>query len=314
MVYLWRFINFDDCCRMKISPNSLTSELQKLDSGTQKVTDKPNKPENDTTKSASVSAAKQKMISLFARVGISPTFSAHDNVQRNRAIERRRQIKELQKIANLQAILNIAVNVSVSDTQAESIDPDWFYAFCSMAENIYSDPMQELWGKIFAVEVSQPGSFSRRSLQTLESLTHRDAVVFSKAVSMASRRAGDTVPRILVGYHVRKGLLSILKKPAPQQLNIASFGLSYPDLLALQDMKLIYASEIESGEYIQGHQSQWRCGHNSFSLTTRRAGVALVYYKFTSVGAELSRLVGRKENADYLGGIKAVLNSAFVID
>ena len=240
-------------------------------------------------------------------------MSTSDASQRRKILERRQQIREMQKVANLQSILNIALNVSVSAKDAENVDPDWFFSFCNLAENIYSSPMQELWGKIFAVEVSNPGSFSRRSLQTLESLTHRDAVTFSRAVSIASRRAGDTVPRILVGYHVRKGLLSLIRRPMPEQLNVSSFGLSYPDLLALQDMKLLYASEIESGEFAEGHQTQWRCGSESFEMTSRRAGVALVYYKFTSVGAELYRLVGRQDNKAYLTALKTILNNVFIV-
>ncbi|GGW91708.1 TIGR03899 family protein [Alteromonas halophila] len=253
------------------------------------------------------------MLSLFARVGISPSMSTNDASQRLHILERRRQIREMQKIDNLQAILNIALNVSVGDKEADNVDPDWFFSFCSLAENIHSPAMQELWGKIFAVEVSHPGSFSRRSLQTLESLTHRDAVIFSRAVSIASRRAGDSVPRVLVGYHVRKGLLSLIRRPVPEQLNISSFGLSYPDLLALQDMKLLYASEIESGEFAEGHHTQWRCGPETFELTSRRAGVALVYYKFTSVGAELFRLVGRQDNQAYMAALRQILGRVFIV-
>ncbi len=253
------------------------------------------------------------MVSLFARVGITTTMSTHDASQRRHILERRRQIREMQKINNLQAILTIALNVSVSDTEADNVDPDWFFTFCNLAENIYSPAMQELWGKIFAVEVSHPGSFSRRSLLTLESLTHRDAVIFSRAVSIASRRAGDTVPRILVGYQVRKGLLSFIRRPIPQQLNISSFGLSYPDLLALQDMKLIYASEIESGEFAEGHLTHWRCGSENMKLTTRRTGVALVYFKFTAVGAELFRLVSKQDNPAYLAALKNTLSNVFEI-
>ena len=214
---------------------------------------------------------------------------------------------------NLQAVLNIALNVAITESQSDSLDPDWFFAFSSMAEEIYSQPMQELWGRIFAVEVSKPGSFSLRSLQLLKSLTHRDAQIFSKAVSMACRRQHDNVPRILVGYHKRRGVLSFLGPSAPQQINLAKMGLSYPDLLALQDMKLLYASEIESGEYEQGQQIFWRCGNESFTLEANRSGVALVYYKFTAVGSELAKLVSRKENSAYLPALKERLSNVFIV-
>jgi uncharacterized repeat protein (TIGR03899 family) len=236
-----------------------------------------------------------------------------DPKKQKHALERRKQILETQKASNLQAVLNIALNVSINEQTSDNLDPDWFFAFSTMAEEIYSPPMQELWGKIFAVEVARPGSFSLRTLQLLKTLTHRDAKVFNKAVNIASRKSNDTVPRILVGYHKRKGLLSFLRKPIPEQINLASVGLSYPDLLSLQEMKLIYASEIESAEYSEGQQVTWRCVNENITLTCKAPGVALVYYKFTSVGAELYKLVTKSTNETYLQEIKQVLSEVFNI-
>ena len=256
-------------------------------------------------------ASRQRMLSWFARVGISPSMMSPDPKKQKHALERRKQILETQKASNLQAVLNIALNVTINEQTSDNLDPDWFFAFSTMAEEIYSPPMQELWGKIFAVEVARPGSFSLRTLQLLKTLTHRDAQVFNKAVNVASRRNNDAVPRILVGYHKRKGLLSLLRRPVPEQINLANVGLSYPDLLSLQEMKLIYTSEIESAEYNEGQQVTWRCVNENISLTSKTSGVALVYYKFTSVGSELYKLVTKSPNEVYLTSIKSVLGEVF---
>ena len=281
-------------------------------SQTPKTSRSENNTEN-TVQHTSTDQLRQKILSWFSRVGISPSMLSIDPKSQRQALERRKQIIELQKTANLQAVLNIALNVTITESESDKLDPDWFFAFSSMAENIHSPAMQELWGKIFAVEISKPGSFSLRSLEILKSLTHRDAKIFAKAVSMASKRPNDTVPRILVGFHRKKGLLSIFKRPTPEQLNLASVGLSYPDMLALQDMKLLYASEIEGAEYIEGQQTKWRCGSEQFTIESKTTGVALVYFKFTSVGSELYKLVARTDNYAYLSALKQVLSNAFVI-
>ncbi|MCU7553764.1 TIGR03899 family protein [Alteromonas sp. ASW11-19] len=298
---------------MKITNDSITAALGKVntpDTGKKEPAPAVNSPSPGPTGTS----VKDKMVSLFARIGISPDMPLNDSKLRRQIIERRRQIRDMQRIGNLQAVLSIAMNVSVAEREAESLDPDWFYTFAEMAENIYSPAMQELWGKIFAVEVSHPGSFSLRSLETLRALTQRDAKLFGKAVTVASRRQGDAVPRILVGYHVRKGWLSLLTPSAPTQLNLSAYGLSYPDLLALIDMKLIYASEIESGEFAAGQPTHWRCGNASVTLSARRAGVALVYYKFTAVGAELYKLVSKQDNSQYLSALSELLAPAFDVD
>ena len=300
---------------MKITPQHLPPEIKKAQntevSNAKAPSDKP--AADKMASSIKADASRQRMLSWFARVGISPSMMSPDPKKQKHALERRKQILETQKASNLQSVLNIALNVSINEQTSDNLDADWFFAFSTMAEKIYSQPMQELWGKIFAVEVAHPGSFSLRTLQLLKTLTHRDAKVFNKAVNVASRKSNDTVPRILVGYHKRKGLLSFLRKPIPEQLNLASVGLSYPDLLSLQEMKLIYASEIESGEYVEGQQVTWRCVNENITLTCKTSGAALVYYKFTSVGSELYKLVTKSSNERYLQELKKVLGEVFNI-
>ena len=300
---------------MKITPQHISPEMKKTQkteiNGTIAATSQP--AAEKVANSTQTDASRQRMLTWFARVGISPSMLSPDPKKQKHALERRKQILETQKASNLQAVLNIALNVSINEQTSDNLDPDWFFAFSTMAEEIYSPPMQELWGKIFAVEVARPGSFSLRTLQLLKTLTHRDAKVFNKAVNIASRKSNDTVTRILVGYHKRKGLLSFLRKPIPEQINLASVGLSYPDLLSLQEMKLIYASEIESAEYSEGQQVTWRCVNENITLTCKAPGVALVYYKFTSVGAELYKLVTKSTNETYLQEIKQVLSEVFNI-
>ncbi len=299
---------------MKITSQHFSPEVKKpqeTEGKAVKVTAESPAAEKAASNAVKTDASRQRMLSWFARVGISPSMMSPDPKKQKHALERRKQILETQKASNLQAVLNIALNVTINEQTSDNLDPDWFFAFSTMAEEIYSPPMQELWGKIFAVEVARPGSFSLRTLQLLKTLTHRDAQVFNKAANVASRRNNDTVPRILVGYHKRKGLFSLLKRPVPEQINLANVGLSYPDLLSLQEMKLIYASEIESGEYAEGQQVTWRCVNENISLTSKTSGVALVYYKFTSVGSELYKLVTKSPNEAYLTSIKSVLGEVF---
>ncbi len=299
---------------MKITSQHFSPEVKKpqeTEGKAVKVTAESPAAEKAASNAVKTDASRQRMLSWFARVGISPSMMSPDPKKQKHALERRKQILETQKASNLQAVLNIALNVTINEQTSDNLDPDWFFAFSTMAEEIYSPPMQELWGKIFAVEVARPGSFSLRTLQLLKTLTHRDAQVFNKAVNVASRRNNDTVPRILVGYHKRKGLFSLLKRPVPEQINLANVGLSYPDLLSLQEMKLIYTSEIESAEYDEGQQVTWRCVNENISLTSKTSGVALVYYKFTSVGSELYKLVTKSPNEAYLTSIKSVLGEVF---
>ncbi|OFC68761.1 TIGR03899 family protein [Alteromonas confluentis] len=302
---------------MKVTDSGNSSAAVPLSTATLKQAPQSSASENvKRSSSASRSATDnvQRIQSLFARVGISPSMIMPDEDTRQRAIKRRNDIQALAKIRNLQAVMEAAMGVSLTETSEEMVDPDWFYAFSQLAENIYSPAMQTLWGKIFAVEVSKPGSFSLRSLETLKALTQRDAAIFSRAASLSCVRQGDSEPRILTGYHQKPGFWAFLGQRQPESLNLASYGVSYPDLLALTDMKLIFASEIESGELEQGQSIKWRCGQETFHLVPNRQGLALVYYKFTSTGAELARLISRQSAAAYVNALKERFSGPFTIE
>jgi uncharacterized repeat protein (TIGR03899 family) len=258
-------------------------------------------------------ALRAKMLGWFAQAGVRPSNIAGNFNDADRDVIRRRQIVAQRKMQNLQKILDLALDFSMEQVKPENLDADWFFSFISLAEEIYSPAMQELWGKIFAVEVSRVGSFSLRTLQTLKQLTQKDAQVFQTASRLTSKRAGDVSPKILYGYYQKPNLWSMFSIPKQTQLNLAHYGLPYPDLLALMDMGLIYRSEIESGELDPQRKTEWRCGNEVFSLVARRPGITLNYYKFTSTGEELVKLVNSKPQSNYIEGLKTTLKSGFAI-
>ncbi|QCZ92540.1 TIGR03899 family protein [Salinimonas iocasae] len=272
------------------------------------------KPDEKTNTSDFVNAGSAQLDNWFELSGININDQTPDDSGDNYAVDRRLRAQTLNRINNLKRIGNIARNVSIKASPQKELDPDWFFAFQALAENIYSAAMQELWGKILAVELSAPGSFSLRSLETIRLLTERDARLFRRAVSIASWPARSAIPRILVGYYRRRAVIDILRPQPPGQLNLSSFGLSYPDLLALIDLKLIFASEIESSELAPGIPVHWRCGRQSYSLQAKKPGSALVYYKFTSVGAELFRLFEKKQTDDYLTALYQLMSPAFFVE
>lgn len=260
------------------------------------------------------SQIRTRIIHWFAQAGLKPSCLTGLDESTEKKTQRHRKVLQQRKLNNLERILDLAMEYSPSkEIGEEAVDPDWFFNYIRMAEDIYSPAMQELWAKILAVEVGQPGTFSLRSLGILTQLTHKDAKVFRTAVSLASRKRGDFSPRILYGYTIKPSLLSLLSLKRGQQLNLAQFGLAYPDLLSLMDLGLIYSTEIESGELDNRSRSEWRCCGETLQLSARRSGTVLSYYKFTATGAELFRLISGKPNNSYLQSLKAMLQGAFEV-
>lgn len=259
-------------------------------------------------------AMRQRMIQWFAQIGVSAELEMSSKQELEQSLKRRQLILEQRKLKNLQTILGMAMEFSLASGSENNLDPDWFFRFAKMAEDVHSPAMQEVWGKILAVETSRPGSFSMPTLHTLTQMSQREAILFATAVNLASRQKGVQTPKLLVGYNQKPGLLSLFGLNKSHHINLAEFGMTYPDLLTLIDCGLIFASEIESGELTQGNASSWRCGDQSFSLTAKRSGIALNYYKFTNTGTELSRLINPEKQDSYIATLKAQLSHGFVID
>ena len=249
----------------------------------------------------------------FAQAGVNNP--SEDDFERdvNKKAERRRAIKQHRKLHNLEKVLEKALEFCPDSETTDNIDPDWFFSFVDMAENIYSLTMQEIWGKIFAVEISNPGTFSIRTLKTLKELTQRDATIFQLAVGLAARKKGEYSPKILYGYYQKPSFISFLNLNKSHQLNLAEFGLAYPDILSLMDAGLIYNSEIESGELSPKSRTEWRIGNHEIHLAPKRSSLFLNYYKFTPTGAELSKLVTGESSDIYFEKLKTMLTADFEV-
>lgn len=87
--------------------------------------------------------------------------------------------RAIQRTQNLISIVRKAAEESgeipddkVSD---EPVDPDWFARWRSGAEDVSSEQMQQLWARMLAGEVRQPGKFSLRTLDFLRNLSRAEA-------------------------------------------------------------------------------------------------------------------------------------------
>lgn len=261
----------------------------------------------------STQSVNSKITRWFAQAGVNNPNAQEFQQDVGKKAERRRIIKQQRKLQNLEKVLEKALEFCPDSGTPDNIDADWFFSFVDMAENIYSLTMQEIWGKIFAVEISSPGTFSIRTLRTLKELTQRDATIFQAAVGLAARKKGEYSPKILYGYYQKPSFISFLNLNKSQQLNLAEFGLAYPDMLSLMDAGLIYNSEIESGELSPSSRTEWRIGTRVFHLAPKRGSIFLNYYKFTPTGAELSKLVTSDGSHTYFEKLKTMLSTDFEV-
>lgn len=214
--------------------------------------------------------------------------------------QRRIQLEQSRQQNNLEQIFSLAVDYIGQDIHFDRVDLDWMMKFSDLAKQSYSSTMQDLWSKILAVELSQQGSFSYRSLKTLSELSTKEAMLFYKAVNITSKVGEDKSNRVITGVYKKPSLISLFSSKNRFSINLSKHGLSYTQLISLAELGLVYAQEIESAPYKANDLININYQNKSYKLKLKYNDVTMTYYKFTPAGDELAKLVNQEHNKSYL--------------
>jgi len=164
---------------------------------------------------------------------------------------------------------------------SESPDSDWITRFFRIAEDITTEQMQTLWGKVLAGEVKRPGSYSLRTLDLLKNINQREAETFVKVGRIAFLSADKTfVPNPDRGKYLED-----------------KFGLTFLELLLLRELGLLFPDDLQ---FIlkpaeANTQNVFACGSTCIMVerpkgTPKQSVTAIV---FTEIGKQLLQLVDR---------------------
>nr|VFK59596.1 MAG: TIGR03899 family protein [Candidatus Kentron sp. TUN]VFK68062.1 MAG: TIGR03899 family protein [Candidatus Kentron sp. TUN] len=95
--------------------------------------------------------------------------------------------QETKKQLNLEAVTQFAFENldEAEEIGTERPDSDWITRFFRIAEDISTEQMQALWGRVLAGEVKQPKSYSLRTLDVLRNMSQEEAETFVRVGSLA---------------------------------------------------------------------------------------------------------------------------------
>jgi hypothetical protein len=92
---------------------------------------------------------------------------------------------ELIRQRNIEEIADIA-SENMGETASDiPIDNDWRARFFSKAQDVSSEDLQKIWGKILAEEVTEPGKVSLKTLDVISNLSSREVECFNTACSLS---------------------------------------------------------------------------------------------------------------------------------
>lgn len=257
---------------------------------------------NKATRTERVHASsRDQLVRGFRSLGVDFNPRAPEqNESVGARLKQRLQTREHRRQNNLESILSLALDYAPAKVNNDELDIDWLNSFMQQAEDISSPAMQKLWARILASESAKPGSFSLKTLATLKQLTSREADILRRAQAISSRDSRHMSNKIITGYYRKPSLLTLLTLNAPVNLNLARAGLSYPDVLTLCDLGVLYPAAIESGELELTAPLQLLIGSETLVLTPKSKGLVLTYHKYTAQGEELLRLLPTKSQQAYI--------------
>jgi uncharacterized repeat protein (TIGR03899 family) len=268
---------------------------------------------NSNKKNAGISSQMQLL-------GLAKKFALDGNLvatEKQMPIEdrthKRARIAALRKQQNLETIIQKSLSYCSSTEVSDKADLDWFSTFTQLAEDISNKSMQNLWAKILAGEISQPGSFSTKTLKIFREMSITDAKLLAKACSFAVSDNTKRNIRIISGAYQMPSLFNFFNKQREQKISLSHFSLSYADLLVLSDNHLVFIQETESSPMSKLEAFHFSFNGSPLTLSAKKSNCLLQFYKFTPIGSELARLISDSGDNEYLQHLKSALNENFLI-
>jgi hypothetical protein len=201
-----------------------------------------------------------------------------------RAVERflKRETKRQENIENItmQAAQSLSETDNVSD-----IDEDWIEAFFRECEDINDEQMQTLWGKILSEEAKSKGSFSRRTLKLLSTLSKEEAnliTYFGKFVWQAS----NITPILLTDENGNTEGITFNELSVLDSLGVIQQGIGYHLTFSNKKGRIGYYGIAFLVEFQSDDSSTWNLG----------TGTALL----TPIGQELMKICGSTPDFAYV--------------
>ncbi len=212
--------------------------------------------------------------------------------------------QELKRQLNIERVTQQAAHELAAETEVspEKPDTDWISRFFRMAEDITSEQMQILWGKVLAGEVKRPGSYSLRTLDVLKNINNQEAELFVRLAKLA------VVERTIV-YAIN---------PDDGKYLAENHAVGFHERLVLHEIGLIELQTLGRtiDELPEDQEIAYTVGTTVLAVSTRKdaASVSIPVIVFTEVGKQLLGLV-EKLPADprYIERFMSYLNREGVV-
>lgn len=194
--------------------------------------------------------------------------------------------KELQRQNNIEAVTVVAGENMEDHVSEEPVDDDWITRFFNLAQDVSNEEMQLIWGKILAGEISNPNSYSFRTLETVKNLTRKDAEVFLKLCELVMHA------RLIVKINDKSDLVD--------------YGITYEDILLLREAGLVKEGDSLSwGESKDAKHIVFSGPGFAWVLEKPRPNISFNVFALTEAGQALYKIINASFSEKYKADLEA---------
>ncbi|MBA6421117.1 DUF2806 domain-containing protein [Pseudomonas sp. 5Ae-yellow] len=221
----------------------------------------------------------------------------------------RLEYRESIRQENIESISVKAAGELPTEVSDKPVDKDWILQYLNRAQDVSDSDMQLIWARILAGEVASPGSYSKRTLQSLETLDKEEAIAFTKLCSLAHKEeqgwnllfdddyirscAAEALnSNSYIDHFITIGLIGS-EKYSPGNSDISGTKLSY------------------FGEHFELVGPKVKQTPN---LKLELLQLPVSFRVFTQIGQQLSQISGAEPNPDFMHGWSEYIKEKLEID
>lgn len=195
------------------------------------------------------------------------------------------------------------LNEGIDNDNNNIIEEDWISDFFNFSQDISNEQLQKIWGKLLANEVDKPGSISRRTLYTLRTISHKEALLFNMFCSNTIK-----ITETIDNYN-SIGMI-IFPDEDHHKFDDFDWNIENTDVGILQEINLVQYLEFYLEE---GDNFQFKIGDKVFNFKQKKEQ-QISFHQLTSIGKELYSTLEIKPNLAFLKRTEKYLKSIKILE
>lgn len=199
--------------------------------------------------------------------------------------DQREQYDKIRQQRNIEAIVQGSIDVLPPTAKDDPVEEDWITAFFEDCKNVSEEKLQSLWSHILAGEVAEPGSYPKRTLSFIKTLSQSEADLFTKFCSILCCNYK------LHYVHIR----------LTDEIHLTDYGIDYSDIMELESLGLLRFDANTVWYFDAPEPAALSYFNETLYLypKIREGRIQFSAFPLTNLGNTLARISGANKNDKY---------------